>query len=54
VADISIGDVSNISLQNEKVFAIFGAVSFLIALLILIYDRVDYLHRKFDFNEARD
>jgi hypothetical protein len=54
VADISLGDVSNISLQNEKVFAIFGAVSFLIVLLITTFDRVDYLHRKFDFKEIKD
>jgi hypothetical protein len=54
VADISLGDVSNISLQNEKVFAIFGAVSFLIVLLIKIFDRVDYLHGKFDFKEIKD
>lgn len=54
VADISLGDVSNISLKNEKVFAIFGAVSFLIVLLITIFDRVDYLHRKVDFKEVKD
>lgn len=54
VADISLGEFSSISLKNERVFAIFGAVSFLIVLLITIFDRVDYLHGKFDFKEIKD
>mmetsp|Transcript_12681 Transcript_12681/g.18490 ORF Transcript_12681/g.18490 Transcript_12681/m.18490 type:complete len:328 (+) Transcript_12681:86-1069(+) len=54
VADISVADISNLSLKGDKELAFFGAVSFLLTLLILIFDRVNYLHKRFDFKEVFD
>jgi len=54
VADISVADVSNISLEDDKILALFGAVSFLLTLLILGFDRIKYLHKRFDFQEVFD
>ena len=54
VADISFADISSLSLEGDKELALFGAVSFLLTLLILAFDRVNYLHKRFDFKEAFD
>ena len=55
IADITVGqNVFKIKLLNEKIVAVFGAVTFILSLLILIFDRVKFLHRLFDFKEVWD
>mmetsp|Transcript_22260 Transcript_22260/g.25774 ORF Transcript_22260/g.25774 Transcript_22260/m.25774 type:complete len:360 (-) Transcript_22260:127-1206(-) len=54
IAQISVDDISNISLRGENVMAIFGAVSFIITLLILAFDRIHVLQKKVDFKEVFD
>ena len=54
VADISFADISSLSLKSDKELALFGAVSFLLTILILVFDRVNYLHKRFDFKEVFD
>jgi len=45
ISDIAFDKVSNIS----EIDAVFGVVSFLLSLLVLVFDRVKYLHRKIEF-----
>eukprot|EP00553_Chaetoceros_curvisetus_P012654 CAMPEP_0204636432 /NCGR_PEP_ID=MMETSP0717-20131115/33933_1 /ASSEMBLY_ACC=CAM_ASM_000666 /TAXON_ID=230516 /ORGANISM="Chaetoceros curvisetus" /LENGTH=482 /DNA_ID=CAMNT_0051655467 /DNA_START=180 /DNA_END=1628 /DNA_ORIENTATION=+ len=53
ISDISVAvlSLSRISLKDEKVIAIFGAVSFLLCFIIILFDRIRYLHQRFDFKE---
>ena len=54
VADITVGDVFAIKFQKEKILAIFGAISFILSLLVLVFDRISYLHRRYDLKAAWD
>ncbi len=54
VADVSVSNLYEIKLRGEKIVAIFGAVSFFITILILVFDRINFLQRKFDFKEIYD
>jgi hypothetical protein len=55
-ADVSVENITSITIQikGEDFAAIFGAVSFFIALLILVFDRINVLQNKFDFKEVYD
>ena len=53
VADVSVAGFQ-IKLQNEKILAVFGAVTFILSLFVFIFDRVKFLHRRFDFKEVWD
>lgn len=52
VTDISVANVTSIVDIKNQVLAIFGATSFIITLLILIFDRFSFLHVRFDFQKV--
>ena len=57
VADVSVDKISDIQLvqlNRENFEAIFGAVSFIVSLFILVFDRVSFLQKKFDFKTVSD
>lgn len=56
IADVSADKIYDIQLElnRENFEAIFGAVSFIVSLLILVFDRVHVLQRKFDFKTVSD
>lgn len=54
VTDISVANVTSIVDIKNKVLAVFGATSFIMTLLILIFDRVSFLHVRFNFQNVLD
>ena len=54
VADVSVDNLYKIKLKGENAEAMFGAVTFFITILILAFDRINFLQRKFDFKEIYD
>lgn len=54
VTDISVANVTSIVDLKDQVLAVFGATSFLLCFLILIFDRVLFLQQRFDFQKVLD